>query len=376
MKILYISEDYLSTKVHHNLCSNLVDNGIDITVYTVDRKCNCDFSINSTYSDINYKVLVYPFSGNNLRYKLDFKYKTGCKYNFLEKNLNLSEYDLILAATLFSEGFVAYKIYKNYNIPYIVVVRGTDVNFYLKSMFHLWQIGRKILESSQRIVCVTNTIKEKLEQKINLLKSKVDKSKISVIFNGIDDIWLNNIYKPTGNYRNNILYIGRFDSNKNVERLQQAIINLSFKKKEIHLTLVGGGGSKHDNVIKTCQKYPNLFTYLGKIYDKDKLMEIVRKQGAFAMISHSETFGLVYIEVLTQGLPVLYTKGQGIDGVFNERIGESVDSKNQKSIEQGIEKLLSNYEQYQMPSLESFYNFSWRNISNKYKTLFIEAKNN
>lgn len=36
---------------------------------------------------------------------------------------------MVYAATLFSEGAVAYRLYKNYSIPYVIAVRATDVNF-------------------------------------------------------------------------------------------------------------------------------------------------------------------------------------------------------------------------------------------------------
>lgn len=34
------------------------------------------------------------------------------------------------------------------------------------------------------------------------------------------------------------------------------------------------------------------------------------------MPSHKETFGLVYAEAMSQGLPIIYTKNQGFDGQF------------------------------------------------------------
>ena len=36
------------------------------------------------------------------------------------------------------------------------------------------------------------------------------------------------------------------------------------------------------------------------------------------MPSRYETFGLVYGEAMSQGLPIIYSKGQGVDGYFKE----------------------------------------------------------
>ena len=45
----------------------------------------------------------------------------------------------------------------------------------------------------------------------------------------------------------------------------------------------------------------------------------------FVMPSRYETFGLVYVEALSQGLPVIYTRGQGFDGQIPDgEVGYSV----------------------------------------------------
>ena len=51
----------------------------------------------------------------------------------------------------------------------------------------------------------------------------------------------------------------------------------------------------------------------------------MRSCSVFAMPSIFETFGLVYLEALSQNLPVVYTKGQGIDGMFDNTVGIGVD---------------------------------------------------
>ena len=105
---------------------------------------------------------------------------------------------------------------------------------------------------------------------------------------------------------------------------------------------------------------------MGKIYDKDKLRNLLRQCDVFSMVSHSETFGLVYIEALSQGLPILYTKGQGIDGVFEENVGVGIDSKSSISISNGIKKILEEYDSFVMPKMSSFNKFSWNYIAKLY----------
>src|SRR5690606_36956584 len=113
----------------------------------------------------------------------------------------------------------------------------------------------------------------------------------------------------------NFLFIGRFDKNKNVEYL---IDSLSIIKKElqipIHLNLVGGTGTNHERILKKI-KLLDWIKYHGEIFDKGVLKNIFNISDYFSMISHTETFGLVFIEALSQGKPLLYSKGQGVDGI-------------------------------------------------------------
>lgn len=371
MKVLYLAEDYLSSKVHHNLCSRLADYGFDVTVYTIGRSENLNFSIESTYTDINYKVVYNKFSGNSLRYKVDFRYKLLSKYFYLKNKIDLAQINVVIAATLFSEGVVANQIFKEYGVPFIVACRGTDLNLYIKKMVHLWHIGKQIVDNSSKVVFLTQNLKNRFFSSVfyHVMKFTID-DKNCVIPNAVDDIWLNNI-RLTRNVdlSNKILYIGRFDRNKNVLRLQKAILDLSKKHSALHLTLIGGGGKYHEDVLKNCEKYPEYFSYLGKIYEKNKLMDIVRMHGTFAMVSHSETFGLVYVEALSQGLSVLYTKGQGIDGTFRNTIGESAVSSSTKSIRESLDRLISNWYDYELLTKDEIEIFSWDSISKRYKSL-------
>jgi glycosyltransferase involved in cell wall biosynthesis len=90
------------------------------------------------------------------------------------------------------------------------------------------------------------------------------------------------------------------------------------------------------------------------------------------MVSHSETFGLVYLEALSQGVPVIYTAEQGFDGIFKElEIGYGVDSKNIQNIMENIQKVIENYHFLQKNIANiPFSQFEWKNIAMQYNDLY------
>src|SRR5690606_27697826 len=122
------------------------------------------------------------------------------------------------------------------------------------------------------------------------------------------------------------LFIGRFDNNKNVENLIDSL-NIVRQQTDFPITLdlIGGTGNRHEKIIQKTKNF-NWINYHGEIFNKDQLKEIFKTANYLSMISHTETFGLVYLEALSQGKPILYTKGQGVDGMFNFEIGEAVNS--------------------------------------------------
>ena len=94
------------------------------------------------------------------------------------------------------------------------------------------------------------------------------------------------------------------------------------------------------------------------------------------MPSKNETFGLVYIEALLQGLPVLYTSGEGIDGYFNNIIGEKVDRFDKYEIAKKIEKMINNYDIYDIDTKTMTIQHNWQNIAKKYIKIYKQSSLN
>ena len=87
------------------------------------------------------------------------------------------------------------------------------------------------------------------------------------------------------------------------------------------------------------------------------------------MPSLYETFGLVYIEALTQNLRLLYTKGTGIDGLL-DNVGEAVESPSVERIANGLRKLIKNYGHYDGLKKMDFSYFDWDVIADQYIEMF------
>lgn len=288
----------------------------------------------------------------------------------IEAKVDLSKITFIHAHTWFSDGGVAFVLSKKYNIPFIIATRSTDLVIHYRYLIHKRKFGFDILKNANDIILISEY------QKTFFNKIKIDNitSKVKVIPNGVDKFWIKNnkkfTHRPVSKFK--FLYVGTFIKRKKLLELQQAIVNLSKNYKiDCLLHIVGEGGKQTQKILKTMEQYPDLFIYHGKVNKKEDLLKIYNECNFFTMPSKNETFGLVYVEALLQGLPILYTTNEGIDGFYYEKIGEKVSKEADMSeIKQTILKMIDNYEEYEIPTQKLLENHDWRNIALRYQELY------
>jgi glycosyltransferase involved in cell wall biosynthesis len=369
--ILHICNDFLGSKVYNKLYSKLDELGFSQLIFHPLRDHN-KIEKNSLKFQVNDSRIIFS---HPLKKHHQFLFKS--KIRFLKKEIDkvdLSKVKISYPTTLFSDGVLALSLFKEKKIPYIVAVRNTDVNIYLKYRPDLIELGIEVLKKSKKIIFISEALKTKFinHPKIAKYKSEIQ-SKIIVIPNGIDDYWLNNIQRENKVNENKFLYVGKFDKNKNTISVIKALELLRKKIPDIQLNLVGGSGKKHDEIKKYIENL-SWCKYYGEILNKSELINIFRSNKYFIMPSFYETFGLVYIEALSQGLPIIYTKNQGVDGFFDFQVGEytspSIDCI-YISCNDIINKSAMN--KYNLNEID-FELFNWKNIAKTYKGIINEIE--
>lgn len=348
-----------------NLCKRLDSMVNHQTVYTYfDGK----LLPRKNYFDGKNTEIIYDDILNPLVRKI-YPLKRWWVYHHMINKINPKEIDCVFATTLFSDGGLAYKLYKKYGVPYIVAVRMTDLGTYLNHTKILWPYGREVLRNAKRIILINRTFKQKL-QTHEFSRDLWDEIRDRVIVrpNGIDSFWIDNLYKEKHPNDGSICYVGNFTSRKNVLRLIAAVDLLRNDYPNLQLSLIGEKGDEEEKIKLQAQHKPYIHL-VGPIYDKRQLLEQYRKHSIFAMVSKGETLGLVYLEALSQNLRLLYSKGTGIDGML-DNVGIAADAHSVKSIADGLRQLIENYDRYDGNSIIHFGDFDWHNIAQRYFEIF------
>lgn len=375
MEVLQLCNGFLGSKVHYNLFAALDTIGTNQIILSYVRP-NTKKEQNPIETEHTHTIIadiIRPIHHYLYHLKIHALYRDLCN------RIDVKDISLVHASTMFSDGGVAYLLWRKYKIPYIVAVRNTDVNSYLnnKKAFFTWYLGRKILLHASKIVFISPAYKEQVatHKTIASILQQI-KNKFVVIPNGVDDFWLNNKVSQIKN-NHHICYVGDFSPNKNVVRLIEAVLSLKTYISDIHLDIIGGGtrsskihGDDTEKIKPLIKQNQDIITFHGKIYNKDRQKEIYSTNSVFAMPSIHETFGLVYIEALSQNLRLLYSKGQGVDGVFKEKTGEAVNPFSVDSIRTSLINLLLNPTDYSTNIYIDMERFRWSNIALMYKELY------
>lgn len=364
MKVLHINCNYVGTKLHRIMIKHLDKTGIDNFVFAPV------YSMPKGNEENKRTVISKCFKKYD---RIFFDYKSKKIRKALLMNYDISTFDLIHAYTLFTDGNVAYELKKKYpQIKYVVAIRNTDVNTFFKYMLHLRKRGIKIMKEASAIFFLSEPYKRIVFNKYvpKNIKEELEK-KTYIIPNGIDDFWISNCYKTKdikSNSKNvNIIYAGRVDKNKNIKTTQEALKMLQDNGYNTQFSIVGK--IENQKIFKKIINYQNTKYYGEK--NKEELMKLYRKNDIFVMPSFSETFGLVYAEAMSQGLPVIYTRGQGFDGQFGDGIvGYSVDPKSKNEIADKIKIILRKYREISGNCIKKVNKFEWDKIVNKYKKIY------
>lgn len=368
MKILHINCNYLTTALHQTMVEHLDAIGVQGTVIAPT------YNVKNCVIVPNENVLPAECFRKNDRFL--FRYKQAKIIRAVEKLVQPKDYDIIHAYTLFTDGNSAYELSKRYGIPYVVAVRNTDIYFF-KIRINLRRRGIKILENASAVFFLSEIVRDKfINSYVPESKRQSILQKSRVVPNGIDDFWIKNRYtqrnleqtiEKISQKELQVACVARIIKQKNIPRLQEAVKLLRADGWNIQLKVVGKIIDQNEfNII---QKDVNS-VYHAPV-PKEKLIDLYREADIFALASSSETFGLVYAEAMSQGLPVVYTQGQGFDGQFPEGyVGYHVISDSAQDIADKIKMVCENYVALENNCIKAVEKFFWNDICTEYKRLY------
>lgn len=136
--------------------------------------------------------------------------------------------------------------------------------------------------------------------------------------------------------------------NKNAERLIRAIGRAAKEIPDIRLEIIGGGDPEGFAKLAATARAeaPGRVTFPGAV-PNDRIQALFNESCAFAMVSHRESYGMVFAEALLAGTPCLFSRGRAIDGYFEEGgVVLAADPSNEDEITAAIIRLVKEQDDF------------------------------
>ncbi|MFW5793130.1 MAG: glycosyltransferase [Bacteroidota bacterium] len=287
--------------------------------------------------------------------------------------------DIIQAHSSFSAGYVASLIFKAYKIPYILTEHRSRFIFNCntaKSLFRSWHypLIKQALDDCSSLVGVSNALFPKLHE-----ISPKSKNKSLVIHNMVDtdfftfDKTKKNI-KSESQFK--FITVAFLKEVKGIDVLLKAfnILHESNPGK-YQLTIAGDGECR-----KELEQYVNdnrlneYVEFLG-LQNRDQIKKLMQSSDAFVLPSRFEAFGVVFIEAMACGLPVIATRAGGPETFIPEFAGKLCEIDNVNMLASQMKEIASNYNNYQGEQIREYAiaNFSKEIVAKKYINLYSTA---
>lgn len=372
-RVLHICSDFARQRLYGDLVSALEAAGVRQIVYVpVRTAAELDANRDPSLASVtwHYSHVLRP------RHRLLFRAKIRTVTRDVRLHLTLSGVTVTHAHFLFSDGAVALRLRRALGIPYVVAVRNTDVNAFMRLRPDLRWIGQEILRQASRIVFPTPAYLEVVERWLPPDLRPMVSKKASIVPNGLSQFWIERSEAvprgPDGRLR--LLYVGDFTRNKNVAGVVRATRVLS-RSRPVALTLVGGGGDGEADVdaLLASGEFPSV-QRTGRVAKREDLLAIYRSHDVFVMPSFRETFGIAYLEALSQGLPIVHARGQGVDGYFSPGgVSEAVDPRDDTDIARGVHAVARRLPDIRAECASGARSFAWPAIADRYLHIYRDA---
>jgi glycosyltransferase involved in cell wall biosynthesis len=320
--------------------------------------------------------VVYSYDYNKID-RLLYTQRCLKVINKIKRPMRFGAPNIIHSHYMFNSGYVAYNLKKEIGTPYISTIRNSDVNGYFRLcqfIPQLRQIGLRIMLNAEFLIFPSPAYHKKvIEQYVSQQNRDIISSKALVIPNVIADFWHKNqpvLQQKQKSSAIRALFVGEWTKNKNIETIVEVIDHLRHRGHKASLMIVGDGPNRN-TIRKLAASRAHYISTHDWVKDPYELLKIYRNSDVFLMPSFTETFGLVYIEAMSQGLPVVYTRGQGIDGYYEDGvIGYGCHPRRVGSIALSVERIMDDYENISMNCIEASSRFNWADIAREYNRIY------
>ncbi|NIM03349.1 glycosyltransferase [bacterium] len=295
--------------------------------------------------------------------------------------VNKERIDIVNSHWMVTQGLNGALIRKIFGLPHILTVHAAGL-FALKRFPFGKYIARFIVRNSDRIITVSSFVRSNLDKLIGYnTKAIVCPMGIDTdIFVPKDQAKLREKYKIRREHI--LLFVGRLVEKKGVEYLIDAMKIVTDRLPDVKLLIIGTGNLEKKLKMKVTKlNLPSYVTFLGvkkhdELIDYFNICDLLIVPSIFDRYGHTETLGMVILEAMSCGKPVIASDIGGIpESVKDGYNGLLTIPKNPVDIAEKIVNALTEFDLKEMGKRARLTarTYRWEEISKRYEKVIKEA---
>lgn len=300
---------------------------------------------------------------NQLKYLL-------CTYGFISGHiLKTKKIDIIHSHLSYPAGFLGTVIQKTEGSPNIITEH-TWITKHYRSLIHRLCV-LYALKNCRHIIAVSIPLKLEIEHRT--------KNAVTVIPNVVNTDLFQSVNPVNKSNTFNIGILGSY--NTNVKGLDILLESISLIRQRNIILHIGGDGKLLEYYNKTAGDLgvSDKCRFYGEILP-ERRPEFYSRLDFFILPSRKETFGVVLIEAMACGLPVIATECGGPEEIVTPATGLLVPSENAGELAKAISSMLENIHTYDRTAIRNYVNDTFgqkaflRRISSVYENLLLTSR--
>ncbi len=280
---------------------------------------------------------------------------------FLERE----EKPQLFHAHTFFGAIAARYLSKKYNIPYVVTLHSSAF-LYGSTPKWLGSILRDALNGANNVFAVSSYLK-------NVLIGRYMDKKVEVIPNFIDvNLFCPSPDCPQRNQYFKFIHVGDLLPVKRQHLLIEAFSILHENYPNARLQIIGDGllRKKLTKFVRK-KELDSIINFTGHQSQKEVATHL-QNADAFVLTSEKETFGIVVIEAMSCGLPVLSTRCGGVEDLIFPFNGLFFNADSPHQMADDMLHFISNYGSFHAETIRAFIkeNFSKEYVAERLKIIY------
>jgi glycosyltransferase involved in cell wall biosynthesis len=279
----------------------------------------------------------------------------------------------VIHAHVYSSGVPAVLIGKVYKIP--VVITEHFSGFPRGLVRGIERLKAKFALEHAALVCPVSED----------LKRHIESYRIRAKFQVIPNVVNTSLFYPSEENpqkrksgKKYILLVAMLNPIKGVPYLLKALAMLKEKRNDFILDIIGDGPNRAEYEKLAHRLDIAKVVHFHGLKTKQEIAEFMKRCDFFVLPSLFETFGVVLIEAMACGKPVIATNIGGPKEIVTEEVGKLVSPGNAGALAQAIDFMLDHYQEYDPKRIVEHVRerYSYEAVGRQWNKLYKEVQEN